>query len=154
MRPTLPHIDSTETNNDRLSPPLLVHIPDDIVLDHKACCSKFVSSLHVRNSRSRLDTNARLRNKCILDITKPPTVVLKPLHRRPQSLLPIHLLLPPKLMQLPTVDCVPQIIELPIGNEADQFRFLLLHPKNVNQLLGHLQVTNLILPPIFNIIPG
>ncbi len=88
-----------------------------------------------------------MRNQCILNIPKPSTVLLEPLHGRPQTLFPIHLLLPTQLMQLSAVDCVPQIIKLSVGNEADQFRFLLLQSKNVNQLLGHLQVTNFILPP-------
>ena len=88
-----------------------------------------------------------MSNESIINVPKPSSVLLVPLHRRPQSLLPIHLFLPSKLMQLITIDGVPQIIELPIWNESNEIVHPILIPKDLDQRFRHIQIADLIVPP-------
>lgn len=88
-----------------------------------------------------------MRNECILNVTKPVGILLVPLHSCFQSLLPIHLLFPPELVQLATVDRVPQIIELPIRHEGNQLFLLFLQSEDSNQPPSNVQIADFVIPP-------
>mmetsp|Transcript_12249 Transcript_12249/g.26071 ORF Transcript_12249/g.26071 Transcript_12249/m.26071 type:complete len:343 (-) Transcript_12249:292-1320(-) len=100
--------------------------------------------LGVGDSLTWCYTNTRVGNKGIFNIAKPAGILLVPLHGCPQPLLPAHLLLPSQLCQLATVDRVPQIIKLPIGDKCNEIFLLIPKSENINQLLSHLQVANLV----------
>ena len=90
--------------------------------------------------------DARMSNESGIDVAVSAGVVPVPLHRLAQSLLPAHLLRPSQLVKFPGMDGVAQIVELAIGNECDELILLFLLSKNLEQILGHLQIRYLIVP--------
>ena len=85
-----------------------------------------------------------MSNKSLVDVAVSAGVIPVPLHRLSESLLPGHLLRPSQLMKLSGVDGITQIIELTVGNEGDKIILLSLLSKDLDQILGYLQVRYLV----------
>ena len=105
-----------------------------------------LSLKHSLNLHLSQGIDARMSNESGIDVAISAGAVPVPFHCLAQSLLPAHLLRPSQLMKLSGMDGVAQIVELAIGHEGDELTLLSLLSKNLEQILGHLQVRYLIVP--------
>lgn len=117
------------------------------IILHKTTVIISRSDTFIAHSGAGSHPDPRMCHQRILNVPEPIGIGGKPLHGRFQPLLPTHLLLPTQLVQLAAVNCVPQIVELSIGDEADELFLLIALAQNFDQFLGHLQITDFVIPP-------